>query len=389
MTNNNWAVAQQFPESACKTGPFAVAALALSRRGLAVVPLGGEDGRHPLVHGWSVWKKPPGATFIIKMVAQHPDANIGISCGPSHVTVIDIDNPLLLDLMIERFGDTPLKTHTPRGGIHLWYRSSGEGCLHQLREEGFAVDIKGISGLIVAPPSIRWDGEYAGRPYEFMPSSSWNDLACLPTIHPDALNARATATADNLVRLRAIHEGVRNKMLFAMLLRHARGCDDVEALHDAAQTINADFDPPLGDREVLKTVLSAWKYEAGGQNWAGKEPRVYTLKSEWERLVAHPNGGEASFLCQHLRFCHWAHDTFAISPKAMAGAESIPGWTDPRKYRRARDALIELGILEEVHQEGQGAHTPSLFRFVDRTTDKGAQNAPNIIKTPSLPFSPA
>jgi Primase C terminal 1 (PriCT-1) len=195
-------------------------------------------------------------------------------------------------------------------------------------------------------------------------------------IRPDALNARAAATADNLIRLHAVREGARNNVLFAMLLRHARGCDDIKGLCDAARTINADFDPPLGDTEVLKTVLSAWKYEEGGRNWAGKEPRVYTLKSEWERLVAHPNGGEALFLCQHLRFCHWAHDTFAISPKAMAGAESIPGWTDPRKYRRARDVLIEMGILKRVHEGGHGAHTPSLFRFVDRTADWGHRMPP-------------
>jgi hypothetical protein len=40
-------------------GPFAEAAMALRDYGLAPVPLGGEDGRHPRVRGFNAWTEVP------------------------------------------------------------------------------------------------------------------------------------------------------------------------------------------------------------------------------------------------------------------------------------------------------------------------------------------
>jgi hypothetical protein len=121
-------------------GPFAQAALALSSVGLGVLPLGGSDGKVPLVR-WRDWRQPPGQAFLEELIRQHPDKNIGVICGLSGVTVVDIDDRQLLLPMLELFGDTPLKTVTPSGGIHLWYRNSGESCPDLRRAEGLAVDI--------------------------------------------------------------------------------------------------------------------------------------------------------------------------------------------------------------------------------------------------------
>src|SRR3954454_24996496 len=156
------------------SGAFAVAAPGLSRAGLAVVPLGGAKGQTPLVHSWTKWKHPPGPASIEKLSAKHPGANIGIACGLSGVVVVDIDDLSHALAMIERFGDTPLKVQTPRGdGIHLWYRSSGEGCQNLRDSEGLPVDLKGIGGLVVVPPSTRPSGEFAGRSYTII-SGSWD-----------------------------------------------------------------------------------------------------------------------------------------------------------------------------------------------------------------------
>ena len=61
-------------------------------------------------------------------------ANLGISIGPSRLTVVDCDTPGKLSEVQRRFGETPIVIATPRGGVHLWYRSSGERCT------GFMVD---------------------------------------------------------------------------------------------------------------------------------------------------------------------------------------------------------------------------------------------------------
>ncbi len=138
--------------SVAEPTPFADAALVLRDHGLAPVPLGGDDGKVPLVR-WRTWEHRPGRQFLERLADKHPTANVGVLTGLSGVTVVDVDDPELVDGMLRRFGDTPLVTGTPRGGVHLWYRSTGEGCLTGL--DGLKVDIKGLGGMVVVPPSIR------------------------------------------------------------------------------------------------------------------------------------------------------------------------------------------------------------------------------------------
>src|SRR4051794_23544353 len=108
-----------------KIEPFALAALDLCRAGLAVLPVGGDDGKQPLV-AWGKWRKRPGRNFMEKLAQRYVGANVGIITGLSDLTVVDCDAPEAVAAMIERCGDTPLKTSTPSGGVHLWYRSAGE-----------------------------------------------------------------------------------------------------------------------------------------------------------------------------------------------------------------------------------------------------------------------
>jgi bifunctional DNA primase/polymerase-like protein len=168
-------------------GAFSATALRLAAAGLAVLPLGGDDGKVPLVK-WAHWKSRPGAEFIRTLIATHPSANIGIICGLSGVTVVDIDDLDLVQPMIERFGDTPLRTQTPSGGRHHWYRSAGEECRNLRKSEGLAIDIKGYGGQVVVPPSVRFNGQFAGRCYALI-AGSWEELPRLPKIRPGALPA--------------------------------------------------------------------------------------------------------------------------------------------------------------------------------------------------------
>jgi hypothetical protein len=372
-------------------GAFAAAALSLAAAGLGVMPLGGADGKVPLVK-WRRWKRRPGPAFIRSLIKRHTDANIGVICGLSCVTVVDIDDLDLLPQMIERFGDTPLRTHTPSGGVHLWYRSSGEGCRNLRTSEGLAVDIKGIGGQVVVPPSVRFTGEHAGRSYGFL-TGSWDELKRLPAIFPgtrpqDRAQGQGSAHPASVpsnppIRLRAVKEGYRNDVLFCSLLRHAKGSDDnIEALLDTAETINADFDPPLSADEVAKTVVSAWKYETTDSNWVGREQRVYTLRSEWIALAAQRDGGDGHLLFSRLRMAHWGHSEFAVSPKAMAREQTIPGW-GPKRYRAALGAITDAKLLNELHHGGRRPGDHSLFSFSTAVIGSGARGEPNITRTPS------
>jgi hypothetical protein len=247
------------------------------------------------------------------------------------------------------------------------------------------VDLKGIGGFVVIPPSIRPTGRYAGNTYDFL-EGSWEDLGHLPTIRAGALPS-GSKSASRAAPLRAVKEGYRNDHLLLWLMRHAPHCDDRDALLEVARTINANsFDPPLSEEEIEKTVASVWRYQSTNSNWLGKEQRVYTLRSEWEAFAAHPNGSYGYLLFSKLRMAHWGHNEFPVSAKAMAQAGTIPGW-GVRRYRAALAAIITVGLLREVHHGGKRRGDPNLFSL-STVIGKGAFRAPNIINNTPLPASP-
>src|SRR3954447_17926022 len=272
-------------------GPFRDAALDLLARGLAVVPCRSADGKVPLVE-WGKWTKRPGRAFIEKMMRRHPSANVGIVVGLSGFTVVDCDDPAAVAVMIARCGDTPLKVRTPSGGVHLYYRAAGERYA-DLRPEGLKVDVKGIGGFVVAPPSVRPDGTHAGRAYQFL-EGSWHDLPRLPAARPGSLPTVEDG-ARRPARLRAVRQGWRNNTLFRLLLRQARYCDSLDALRDVAEGLNQDFDPPLPPAEVERVARSAWDYEERDENWAGREARVSLTRSRHEALLGREHGVDAWF----------------------------------------------------------------------------------------------
>ena len=172
--------------------------------------------------------------------------------------------------MIERFGDTPLKTRTPSGGCHLWYRHNGEASADL--SPHIPVQLKAAGGFVVVPPSVRPSGPHADRSYEFVEGTMAN-LARLPRLKTGSTN-RLGVTATNPTQLQAVKEGRRNNSLFRHLKDHAPYCDDYEALLDVGMTFGQhDCDPILPIAEIAKTVDSVWKMMAEGRLWAkGAEP---------------------------------------------------------------------------------------------------------------------
>ena len=69
----------------------------------------------------------------------------------------------------------------------------------------------------------------------------------------------------------------------------------------------------------------------------------------------------------------------------------IPGWRQPRPYRKAIKVLLERQVWIRTREGGRGAHDPHEYRFAPGglLQAKGAENAPNTNSTPSpLPSCP-
>ncbi len=346
------------------SGPFASAAMQLHAFGLVPVPCSAnDDGKTPGIRSKN-WKSGPGADTTRQMVLRFPKANIGILTGLSCVTVVDIDSAALVADMIRRFGGTPLVVETPSAGIHLYYRGAGERCANLRRSEGLEVDIKGVGGFVVVPPSVRPSGPHAGKLYSFV-EGGWDDVARLPAIRPGSLPELARATPG--ARPAPIPDGTRHKDLLRHALKHARGCGNFDDLLDKVRWINECCVPPLPEADVVKATRSAWNYEREGRNFApGEKGRaMVTYESEFAILAPAAGGTDAMALLLLLRSRHFDKPHFAVSPEGMARDRTIPGWTE-RRIRRARDTLADLGFLAVVSRGGSRPGDAKQFSFADR-----------------------
>ncbi len=355
-------------------GPFGEVAIDLARLGLSVIPCGGDDGKVPLVK-WKNWTKPPGRPYLLKLVNQFGGANIGVICGLSRVTIVDVDDPNVLEMMVRRHGDTPLKTATPSGGMHLWYRHGGETNANLRPRENLPVDIKGVGGMVIVPPSIRPSGPHAGKPYGFV-QGGWTDLGRLP-----ALKSSAFGNGERRVGER-VGEGCRNDVLFKKCLRFAQVVDSLDDLIDAAIYFAEEgCEPPLPKNVARTTAASAWRYEQEGRNCSGREPRVFVTTTEADVFG---NNADALLLWIKITLQQGAtkSEPFALSAAGMRAKGFVPKWST-RRYRTARDWLIENGFLAVVHKGGAGIGDPSLFTF-----GKGRDSNHNITRQglpPSVP----
>jgi hypothetical protein len=296
-------------------------------------------------------------------------ANVGVSCGPSGVAVVDVDDPRLIEPMLDRFGPTPLIVSTPRGGVHLYYDkgSSSVRSLNLRNREGLDVDIRADGGLAIVPPSR---DAVTGSCYTFL-EGTFACLSDLPKFRIEALGGVAGHAPPGRGRGprsgARIPRGQRNNDLFRELLKHAPHCDDFDAVLDVARTRNAfAYEAPLPDAEVVSTAQSVWRYEREDRNWVGRAPRTIIGREELLVFAAHKNGGNALLLWAYLEGQHARRaEPLVLDREAMAEANLLPGWSAWR-YRQAVETLRELGLLEIVgggYRRGDQTFAPYLHRL--------------------------
>jgi hypothetical protein len=307
---------------------------------------------------------------VVRRWAARPrflDANVGILTGLSGVTVLDVDDCGQVDAVVEMFGASPLVAATPRGGVHLYYASRGEGCAN-LRPHGLNADLKGIGGFIVAPPSKRpgrTDPEGAYR----LVQGDWTVRTSLPPLVEGALERLrgeppkssdfSQSERDGAGRW---PEGRRNSALFRKCLERAEDAQDEASLIEIALSLNEkQASPPLPAAEVVRTARSAWQTHVSGRNFVASPGIV--LPHALVDGIADP---DALWLYLTLRRKHpRASDpgyTFAIVARAMASAGVAKPLGEPA-IRKAIRRLLEARVLERVKEGGRQKGDVHLYRL--------------------------
>lgn len=327
----------------------------LSLYGLVAFPLGGDNGKKPLVANWHKLR-----LSVPTSVVSFSTANTAIAMRQSNLTVVDVDDHNAMPECLDRFGDSPVKVQTHRG-YHLYYRANSERGM-KLKPE-IVADLKTGNAYVVAPDSIHVETGtiytwIEGGPEQLEPS---NDR--LPTIKPGALEALARSRQGSKQDAASEHhresrgnvpEGHRTDAIFAHLRSHAHGCGgSLDALMDEGRNWNKiHADPPLTDDEVVRQVNGVKKL------W--DEGRCYAPGQGRESYEIYQGNSNAMMLHRVLMVFHSRRiEPFAVSPSAMQASSVIQGWGKD-KYRRARDHLLTIGLLKQIHQ-GHARGDPSLF----------------------------
>ena len=344
---------------------FASHASSLGAYGLAVLPA---KGKAPLVKNWTKWKLPPTRRTLDTWARQYPDANIAIVPAPSGLFVVDVDTVDQVDEVETLFGKTPLHVGTNRGR-HLYYRMPPalSGLPSNLSKLGLKVDLKSGNSIVIAPPSKHESGavyrhlDAGWDALEFIPQPNLECLRCiLQTIKSELKSEQAT------LKTRYV-EGERGIGLNKLLCREAAFCETFDELLDVAQTLNANFYPPLSDAEVIKRARQVWKAVENGniEPWLGRASVGKTRAEEIHKLLSSGRQGSDAFtLLMFLRTQHGARcsrgKTFAIAAKDMHQAQSLPGWCSKR-ITAARRILLDAGKIVQItpHQR----NTAAQYRF--------------------------
>lgn len=285
------------------------------------------------------------------------EAAFGFACRRNKITVLDVDAPderLLADAL-DRHGPTPLIIRSGSGNFQAWYRHGGER--RRVRPEpDKPIDILG-DGFVVAPPSRGSKGRYE------IIAGSLDDIANLPKMRTeqtrqfDGIENGTVANHQNevLPENTAADLGKRNDTLFREAMKQAKGCYRLEELMEKTMQANAQLIQPLPPDEILKIVASAWGYECEGKNWFGIGGRVVFAAREVDDLAA--QDPHAYALLGLLRRHHWGRD-FIL---AKAYADEL-GWT-LRRFKAARDELLQRNLIVCVHAGGRGPNDPPVYRF--------------------------
>jgi len=105
--------------------------------------------------------------------------------------------------------------------------------------------------------------------------------------------------------------------------------------------------------QVEKTARSAWKYELAGLNFYSR-PRIIIDHDTFDGLGR--TNPDALLLLLTLERYHGGNDRFALA-KPMAASM---GWSMPR-WKAARSALSQAGMIRCLHPGGRGPNDPPIY----------------------------
>ena len=321
----------------------------LYEAGFSLIPLGRENGKKPLVSGWTGRRLP--LVTVIKRMQETGSTTYGLRLNDLTVVDCDTDNAETRQLVRERFGATPVMVRTARG-VHYYFKTGDKEPL-SIQHPGIAIDFKtGGNQFVVGPGSIRPDGivyTHIGQPL--------SSPGLLPVFRDNVPPERTYGGK--------VAKGHRNTTLSQHARQLAPCCDSEHEIFDnliGFRDLECDDPGSVPDREVQGIAAWAWKLRCENRLWEGRNSVVGLNRLVLDRLAQHKYGADALMLHSIVaaRHGHIPGKLFAIVPDAMIESKLI-SFSRNRAYRAIR-TLIELGLLL-LAKKGR-VREPNIYRLL-------------------------
>ena len=267
-------------------------------------PCGRDAGKHPrTAHGLTDATTDP--SMITDWWRRWPEANLAVATGPAAgLVVLDVDAGAG-DESIARLEAThgelapTWAVETGGGGLHLWYHHTGIPIPSSVAQLGPGLDVRGVGGYVVVPPSIhrsgtryQWGAAWHPAKLALAPLPAW--LLTLmtadrdaPMIPPEVVPLGVGVGGNHGSGAPpSILEGARNASLTTLAgAMRRRGCG-TEAIRAALLAENAArCVPPLAPIEVERIARSVARY--------APEPVSPTIRSRARNAFVEFVGGQA------------------------------------------------------------------------------------------------
>lgn len=306
--------------------------------GHSLVPLGGPDGKVPIV-AFRDRKRLPLALVMDRMGGAGSNT-YGIRLNDLLVIDVDTDTPEARAYVEERFGSSPARTETSRG-YHLYFRHTGPKP-SQVREPGIAIDFKsGPNEFVVGPQSIRADGT------RYLPQGQVLAPSALPLFTDRHARTGVSAGATGAATPGRHPKGSRHRALKRRAHQLASTADSLQELIDnllAFRDWEIEAPEEFSDAAIQKMAGWFWEKRESGELWGGSKA-VVQIDHKTIATLASRGEGTALLLLGLLLKAHGGQPgkTFAVVPDGLKNKGLLKAGRN--QIYSAIDVLLDLGLL--------------------------------------------
>jgi hypothetical protein len=320
--------------------------------GFWLLPLGGSDGKKPIVDYRNRKRHP--LSLVVDKLAAAGSQSYGIRLKDMIVVDVDTDTPEARQYVESRFGTSPARTRTGRG-FHLYFRHTGP-IPKQVRLPRIAIDFKsGENAFVVGPQSERPDGVV------YWPEGRLIAPDVLPAFVDRGVSSGET---EGGTVNRRYPQGVRRDTLKRRAFDLAQVADSFdEMVADLLAFRDWEVEQPedFSDDHLVALAQWFWEKRERGELWSKSNSVVQIRRAALDHLAALGEG--LAFLLYSILVSAHGHNPgapFAIVPDALRDSGRLNAGR--RQIYAAIGVLLEAGLLV-YHQKSCGNRSHHLYRF--------------------------